>query len=93
MSFNLVRGESSAAEKKLRYTPKLDGFEGSELSIKFEFENPLYVSIGDTPDRMVAQFTDPRMLMDPTTGMFVQTPGIVTELPRMLLSDDATEVL
>jgi hypothetical protein len=25
--------------------------------------------------------------------MFVQTPGIITELPRMLLSDDATEVL
>lgn len=31
--------------------------------------------------------------MDPETGMFVQTPGIITELPRMLLSDDATEIL
>lgn len=63
------------------------------MTIAFEFENPLEVSIGDTPDRIVAKFTDPRMLMDPNTGMFVQTPGILSELPRMLLSDDATEIL
>jgi len=41
------------------------------MTIAFEFENPLEVSIGDTPDRIVAKFTDPRMLMDPNTGMFV----------------------
>lgn len=94
MSFDLVRGENSATERKLRYKAKLDGFEGGdELKIKFEFENPLYVSTGDKPDRMIAQFTDPRLLLDPDTGMFVQNPGIITELPRMLLSDDATEVL
>ena len=31
--------------------------------------------------------------MDPNTGMFVQSPGMITKLPRMLLSDDATEIL
>ena len=93
MSFELVRGESSASEKRLRFTPKLGDFTGSKMKIKFDFENPLYVSTGDTPDRIIAQFTDPRMLMDPDTGMFVQTPGMITELPRMLLSDDATEIL
>lgn len=93
MSFDLVRGENSATERKLRYTPKLDDFSGDEMKIKFVFENPLYVSTGDSADRMVIQFTDSRLLMDPETGMFVQNPGMITELPRMLLSDDATEVL
>lgn len=71
MSFELVRGESSAPERKLSYTPKLDSFEDGKMTIKFDFDHPLYVSTGDTPDRIVAKFTDPRMLMDPTTGMFV----------------------
>ena len=93
MSFDLVRGRDSAAERRLRYTPRLSGFEGGVLKIQFDFADPLYVSVGTTPDRIVAKFTDPRLLMDPTTGMFVQTPGIISELPRMLLSDDATEVL
>lgn len=93
MSFELVRGDSAATERKLKYTPKLAGFGGSKMTIKFDFEDPLYVSTGYSPDRIVAQFTDPRLLMDPNTGMFVQSPGIITELPRMLQSDDATEVL
>lgn len=71
MSFELIRGESSAPERKLSYTPKLDSFEDGKMTIKFDFDHPLYVSTGDTPDRIVAKFTDPRMLMDPTTGMFV----------------------
>ena len=71
MSFELVRGESSAPERKLRYTPKLKGFGGEKLTIKFDFEHPLDVSTGETPDRIVSKFTDPRLLMDPETGMFV----------------------
>ena len=93
MSFDLVQGEGGASEKRLRFTPRLGDFTGTQMTIKFDFENPLYVSTGDTPDRIISQFTDPRLLMDPETGMFVQTPGMITELPRMLLSDDATEIL
>ena len=93
MSFELVRGENSAAERKLRYTARLGDFSNGELKIEFDFENPLYVSAGDEPDQIVAQFTDPRLLLDPETGMFVQSPGMITELPKMLLSDDATEIL
>ena len=93
MSFDLVRGEGGASERRLRFTPKLGDFTGSKMKIKFDFENPLYVSTGEKPDRIISQFTDPRLLMDPNTGMFVQTPGMITELPRMLLSDDATEIL
>lgn len=63
------------------------------MTVKFDFENPLYVSTGDTPDRIIAKFTDSRLLADPVTGMFVQSPGIISELPRMLLSDDATQIL
>ena len=63
------------------------------MKVKFDFENPLEVSSGDTPDRMVSKFTDPRLLVDPVTGMYVQTPGMITKLPKMLLSDNATEVL
>lgn len=71
MSFELVRGESSAPERKLRYTPRLEGFGGGKLTVKFDFEHPLDVSTGETPDRIVSKFTDPRLLMDPATGMFV----------------------
>ena len=56
MSFELVRGESSAPERKLSYTPKLDSFEDGKMTIKFDFDHPLYVSTGDTPDRIVAKF-------------------------------------
>ena len=93
MTFELVRGANSAPEKKLRYTPRLGDFSGDGLKIEFDFDHPLYVSAGDEPDKIVAQFTDPRLLLDPNTGMFIQTPGMITELPKMLLSDDATEVL
>jgi len=71
MTFELVRGANSAPEKKLRYTPKLGDFSGDGLKIEFDFENPLYVSAGDEPDKIVAQFTDPRLLLDPNTGMFI----------------------
>ena len=93
MSFELIRGDNSAPEKKLRYTATLGDFSGSKLKIQFNFENPLYVSVGDKPDRILAQFTDPRLLIDPDSGMFIQSPGMISELPRMLLSDDATEIL
>ena len=54
MSFELVRGDSAATERKLKYTPKLKGFGGSKMTIKFDFDDPLYVSTGYTPDRIVA---------------------------------------
>lgn len=41
------------------------------MVIKFDFENPLEVSIGTTPDKIVAKFSDPRLLYDSETGMFV----------------------
>ena len=41
------------------------------MTIKFDFDFPLEVSTGDTADLILAEFTDPRLLMDPETGMFV----------------------
>lgn len=63
------------------------------MEIDFVFDNPLEVSTGDTPDLIIAEFTDPRLLVDPKTGMFVQNEGMITKLPRLLLSDNSTEVL
>jgi len=71
MSFELVRGTDSAPERKLGYTPKLDTFKNGKMTIKFDFDNPLYISTGESPDKIVAKFTDPRLLMDLETGMFI----------------------
>ena len=54
MSFELVRGDGGASERMLRFTPKIDSFKDNKLKLKFEFENPLYVSTGDEDDLMVA---------------------------------------
>jgi len=37
MSFELVRGDGAATERKLRFTPKLGDFTGSKMKIKFDF--------------------------------------------------------
>jgi len=93
MSFDYVRGDDAAEAEKLRFEPYLKAFGGTEMIIQFDFENPLEVSIGTTPDKIVAKFTDPRLLYDSETGMFIQNSGMVSELPRMLMSDSATDVL
>ena len=93
MSFILVRGEGASDVRLLRFAPVLGGFDGSSMEINFNFENPLEVSTGDVPDRIVAFFTDPRLLMDPETGMFIQNDGIVTEMPKQLMMTPATVIL
>jgi len=82
MRFVLVRSEGAADEKLLRFDPSLTGFDGSSMEVKFDFDHPLEVSTGDEPDKIVAFFTDPRLLMDPETGMFIQNDGMITELPK-----------
>lgn len=89
----MVPGDDSSDPRNLRFDPYMSAFGGSEMKIKFNFENPLEVSVGSTPDKILARFTDPRLLIDTATGMFVQSPPMVSELPRMFMSDDATEVL
>jgi len=71
MKFDYIRGEDSAEPEKLKFEPYLKAFGGTEMVIKFDFENPLDVSIGTTPDQIIAKFTDPRLLYDPETGMFI----------------------
>lgn len=93
MEFTMVPGDDSSDPRNLRFDPYMSAFGGSEMKIKFNFENPLEVSVGSTPDKILARFTDPRLLIDTATGMFVQSPPMVSELPRMFMSDDATEVL
>lgn len=93
MSFEYIRGQDAADADKLRFEPYLQAFGGTEMVIKFDFENPLEVSTGTTPDQIITKFTDPRLLYDSETGMFIQNPGMVSELPRMLMSDEATDVL
>jgi len=93
MSFEYVRGDDAADASVLRFEPYLKAFGGTELVVQFDFENPLEVSIGSTPDQIITKFTDPRLLYDAETGMFLQNSGMVSELPRMLMSDTATDVL
>ena len=93
MKFTLVPGEGAADIRLLRFKPELSSFSDNRMEISFMFDNPLEVSTGDTPDLIIAEFTDPRLLVDPKTGMFVQNEGMITKLPRLLLSDNSTEVL
>ena len=93
MKFTLVPGDGAADIRLLRFKPELSSFSDNRMEISFVFDNPLEVSTGDTPDLIIAEFTDPRLLVDPKTGMFVQNEGMITKLPRLLLSDNSTEVL
>lgn len=54
MSFDLVRGTDSAPERKLGFTPSMDSFDDGVMKLSFDFQNPLYISNGETPDRIVA---------------------------------------
>jgi len=63
------------------------------MVINFDFDYPLEVSRGAQPDKIVAFFTDPRLLMDPVSGMFIQSNGIVIEVPQQFIKSPGTEVL
>jgi hypothetical protein len=71
MAFALVRSDGSAEQRFLSFKPNLAEFDGTRMVINFEFDYPLEVSKGEKPDKVVAFFTDPRLLMDPVTGMFI----------------------
>ena len=93
MAFVLVRGDGAADERFLGFNPSLSSFDGSRMTIKFDFDYPLEVSKGREPDKVVAFFTDPRLLLDSTTGMFIQNDGIAIEMPRQFLRSPGTDVL
>lgn len=54
MSFDLVRGTDSASERKLGFKASMESFDDGVMKLAFDFQNPLYISNGETPDRIVA---------------------------------------
>ena len=82
MAFVLVRGDGASDERFLNFEPYLSDFDGKSMTIKFKFDYPLEVSKGEKPDKVVCFFKDPRLLLNPETGMFIQNDGIAIEMPR-----------
>lgn len=65
MKFELIPGQGSADPKLLTFKPVLSDFTGTTFSVRYVWDNPLYVSTGSTPDVIKSQFTDPRLFFNP----------------------------
>lgn len=66
----VIRGdeETSASPDKLGFRVQLSDYSMDSIELKFEFENPLSLSIGDVPDVMKVEFVEPDLFMSKGTG-------------------------
>ena len=53
---------------KLLYTVNLVDYSDESISLEMNFEDPLYVSTGDSPDSIVVSFLDPELFASKKTG-------------------------
>lgn len=94
MKFELVPGEESADPNLLRFKPILSDFTGTTFSVRFDWDYPLQVSTGKTPDKVKSQFIDPRMFFDPTSGMFAfNGQPMFSEIPQQFIRSAAADAL
>jgi hypothetical protein len=94
MKFELVPGEESADPNLLRFNPVLADFTGTTFSVRFDWDFPLQVSTGKTPDKVVSQFIDPRLFFDPTSGMFAFNGAPMTsDIPQQFIRSAAADGL
>ena len=94
MKFELVPGEESADPSLLRFNPILSDFTGTTFSVRFDWDFPLQVSTGKTPDKVKSEFIDPRLFFDPTSGMFAFNPQpMYSDIPQQFIRSAAADGL
>ena len=78
IDFEIVRGDpdDSAPMKKLGFDVIVREQNDKEISIEVKFENPLYVSSGQAPDKLIVTFVDTSIFVDQVTGKTME-PGLV----------------
>lgn len=60
----------------LNYKTTLADYTEKSFTLKFEFQNPLSVSIGDKPDVLLVDFVEPELFTSKVTGKTL-APGTV----------------
>ena len=60
--------DTSAPMSKLGFTVSLVDYDVDRLSLKYSFDNPLSVSIGEQPDKLMIEFVEPQLFTSKETG-------------------------
>ena len=53
--------DSSASMDKLEAEIELVDYDDENIQLRLNFENPLYISTGDSPDKLIVSFIDPEL--------------------------------
>lgn len=88
----VARGDddTSARPSELGFDVKIEDYDERSVELKFEFENPLSVSIGDEPDTLVIEFVENELFTSRETGKSLAPHSIVAQIiPKQFLSETA----
>ena len=63
------------------------------LSLKFKFENPLSLSIGDKPDILTIEFVEPELFTSKETGKTLPPKSVITyAIPKQFPSEASYKI-
>jgi len=90
-----VRGsdDTSALPSKLGFTVDLTGYDETSLSLKLNFEHPLSVSIGESPDIARITFVEPGLFVSRESGKSVDSDSEAEKtVPKQFPSEESFEL-
>ena len=73
----------------LNYNVTLVGYDEDSFTLRFTFESPLSVSIGDEPDILTLEFVDTELFVSKESGKSIEsdTSLIKKQLPKQFKSE------
>ena len=78
---------------KLGFEVSLIDFDSKMIFLKFKFENPLSISIGDKPDILVIEFVEPQLFVSKETGKSMAPETVITQpIPKQFPSETSYEI-
>ena len=82
---NIIRGseDSSAPIEMLGFKVTLASFNSNKLDLKFEFDFPLSVSIGDKFDTLMFTFVESDLFISSETGKTLASDTVISkQIPK-----------
>lgn len=55
--------ENSAADNMLGFMVELESYDATSIDLKFNFENPMYISLGEESDALNITFVKPELFV------------------------------
>ena len=72
--------DTSAPMSNLGFEVSLVSYERDMLFLKYVFENPLSISIGEKPDILVIEFVEPQLFTSRETGKTMAPDSVITRV-------------